>query len=420
MVKVCDAIMGSGKTSATINYINEHPEKRFIYITPYLAEAERIKQACPAADFVEPTNTEYKFGFSKTNHTAELVREHRNIASTHKALSLYTPEMYQELRDAHYTVIIDEEISVLNEDTGICFEDIMLLVEAGYAEERSQNEFVLTEKGRQYSGERFASVVKKMWTQPLVVSSRAARVKAYYWKFSTELFSAADEVFVLTYLFDRSEMQMFFAIGGIDYTNIGISYTPETGYHFCDHKDYIPPYVANLDQMILVEQRERLNEIGRHKTSLSMGWYQTRKAELDELRRNIYNYFRNRADGAVEDRMCGTFKSHWGKIRGRGYWNSDVVFSQKATNTYSDKTVLVYPVNLFANPGIVNFYRSHGQEFDNDRWALSTMVQWIWRSAIRNGKQIQLYLPSRRMRELLYKWMADTQEEYYERYRKES
>lgn len=328
--------------------------------------------------------------------------------------------MYQELRDAHYTVIIDEEISVLNEDTGICFEDIMLLVEAGYAEERSQNEFVLTEKGRQYSGGRFASVVKKMWTQPLVVSSRAARVKAYYWKFSTELFSAADEVFVLTYLFDRSEMQMFFAIGGIDYTNIGISYTPETGYHFCDSKDYIPPYVANLDQMILVEQRERLNEIGRHKTSLSMGWYQTRKAELDELRRNIYNYFRNRADGSVEDRMCGTFKSHWGKIRGRGYWNSDVVFSQKATNIYSDKTVLVYPVNLFANPGIVNFYRSHGQEFDNDRWALSTMVQWIWRSAIRNGKQIQLYLPSRRMRELLYKWIADTQEEYYERYGKES
>ena len=80
----------------------------------------------------------------------------------------------------------------------------------------------------------------------------------------------------------------------------------------------------------------------------------------------------------------------------------------------------MYPVNLFANPGIVNFYRSHGQEFDNDRWALSTMVQWIWRSAIRNGKQIQLYLPSRRMRELLYKWMADTQEEYYERYGKES
>ena len=74
MVKVCDAIMGSGKTSATITYINEHPEKKFIYITPYLDEAERIRQACPQAEFVEPNNKDPKYSFSKTNHTAELVR----------------------------------------------------------------------------------------------------------------------------------------------------------------------------------------------------------------------------------------------------------------------------------------------------------------------------------------------------------
>lgn len=419
LVKVCDAIMGSGKTSATINYINEHPEKRFIYITPYLAEAERIKQACPAADFIEPTNTE-QHGFSKMNHTAELVKERRNIASTHKALSLYTPEMYQELKDAHYTVIIDEEVSVVEEDAGVNCDDISLMQDAGYIEEVSPNEFALTEKGKQYSGGRLAKLVNRMRCQTLLLTSSSRATKTYYWKFSKELFSAADEVLVLTYLFDRSEMQMFFAISEIEYTNIGISYTPETGYQFCDHKDYIPPYVANLDQMIIIEQRERLNEVGKNKTSLSMGWYQTRKVELDELRRNIYNYFRNRADGSVDDRMCGTFKAHWGKIRGRGYWNSNVVFSQNATNAYADKTVLAYPVNLFASPSIVNFYRIHGQEFDNDRWALSTMVQWIWRSAIRNGKQIQLYLPSRRMRELLYKWIADTQEEYYERYGKES
>lgn len=36
MIKVCDAIMGSGKSSAAINYMNEHPDKKFIYITPYL------------------------------------------------------------------------------------------------------------------------------------------------------------------------------------------------------------------------------------------------------------------------------------------------------------------------------------------------------------------------------------------------
>ena len=92
--------------------------------------------------------------------------------------------------------------------------------------------------------------------------------------------------------------------------------------------------------------------------------------------------------------MCGTFKTHWGKIRGKGYWNSDTVFSLRATNEYADKTVLAYPVNIYANAGVVRFYQSLGQEFDNDNYALSIMIQWIWRSAIRNGQPISLYLPA--------------------------
>ena len=55
MVRVCDAIMGTGKSSAAITYLNEHPDDRFIYITPYLDEAARIKKECPNAHFVEPS-----------------------------------------------------------------------------------------------------------------------------------------------------------------------------------------------------------------------------------------------------------------------------------------------------------------------------------------------------------------------------
>jgi len=35
------------------------------------------------------------------------------------------------------------------------------------------------------------------------------------------------------------------------------------------------------------------------------------------------------------------------------------------------------------------------------------MIQWIWRSAIRDGKEIWVYIPSRRMRELLKKWLLE-------------
>ncbi|MCT9509257.1 hypothetical protein KTJ05_18660, partial [Acinetobacter baumannii] len=37
----------------------------------------------------------------------------------------------------------------------------------------------------------------------------------------------------------------------------------------------------------------------------------------------------------------------------------------------------------------------------------SEMVQWIWRSAIREGNPINIYVPSSRMRSLLQRWLND-------------
>ena len=41
----------------------------------------------------------------------------------------------------------------------------------------------------------------------------------------------------------------------------------------------------------------------------------------------------------------------------------------------------------------------------NRLFALQEMLQWIWRSAIRDGKPIDLYIPSERMRSLLVEWL---------------
>lgn len=37
-IEILDAMMGSGKTTALIRWINKHPEKRYIYISPLLSE----------------------------------------------------------------------------------------------------------------------------------------------------------------------------------------------------------------------------------------------------------------------------------------------------------------------------------------------------------------------------------------------
>ena len=57
------------------------------------------------------------------------------------------------------------------------------------------------------------------------------------------------------------------------------------------------------------------------------------------------------------------------------------------------------------NPNEVQFFSSYDIQIDQDGLALSTMLQWIWRSAIRDDKSIQIYIPSKRMRDLLKQYL---------------
>ena len=82
-----------------------------------------------------------------------------------------------------------------------------------------------------------------------------------------------------------------------------------------------------------------------------------------------------------------------------------VVHNQKATNRYADKTTLAYGLNLFMSVPIKRYLESRGGEVKEDLWSLNEMLQWIFRSGIRKGKAIHIYIPSERMRGLLKEWL---------------
>ena len=42
---------------------------------------------------------------------------------------------------------------------------------------------------------------------------------------------------------------------------------------------------------------------------------------------------------------------------------------------------------------------------NDDSFALSEMIQWVWRTRIRNDEEVDLYLPSKRMRDIIDQWI---------------
>ena len=79
----------------------------------------------------------------------------------------------------------------------------------------------------------------------------------------------------------------------------------------------------------------------------------------------------------------------------------------RATNEYRDRNCVAYLMNRYMNPIVKNFFLQHNVNVDEDGYALSEMLQFIWRSAIRQGREIWVYIPSIRMRNLLKQWIEE-------------
>lgn len=405
-IHVCDAIMGMGKTSAAINYINSAPpDKKFIFLTPYLSECDRIQEACPTKRFVQPEETRG----SKLNDLRNHLFAGRNIASTHALLSRYTPDIVDLIRKQGYSLILDEVYEVAQNlfDKKCSRANLKILLRAGALSIDEQTG--LLSQGEEFEDGygSFGSIMEKI-TQGKV--SVYGKEKSVVWLFPSDTLAAFDEIFILTFMFDAQPMRCYLDDIGLDYDYIGVCCSEDGFYNFADWQ------TANRDetdysQLIHILDREKLNRVGDEDNSLSSGWFdrdvENRNAKnIKQLLRNLINIQQKVWHCPSKQFLWTVYTKAQPYMSERHVKKNFVPFNVRATNKYRDKTHLAYCVNLFKHPDVYNYFFSRGIKMNTDKWALSEMLQWLWRSAIRDGKEIWVYVPSRRMRHLLEDWIA--------------
>lgn len=398
--------MGTGKSSAAITYLNEHKDEKFIYITPYLDEANRIKNGCPDLNFVEPSNKLKEFNFKKSLHTAQLIREGKNITTTHQAFKGYTQATLDCIKEQGYNLIIDENVDVL-ETFEFHPDDLQMAVDAGYI--KDDNGVYSLSEDVPYNGRALHELFGLLKSRELIRMTDKDENELFYWALPPDLLTSFNDVYILTYLFSGQSLHHFMKIYNIPYEYIGIERTPDGGYRFGEFPGYVPEYVTHLKDMLRILDNPKINDVGDDYHSLSMNWFKRGGKDVEQLKKNVYNCFNNIwGDIPADKRLWGSYNGGFNKIKGKGYTKAFLTFNAKATNAYRDKECLVYITNLFMNVNEKKFYQMHGLEVDEDTYALSIMVQWIWRSAIRDGKAVSLYIPSKRMRTLLMNWIEET------------
>lgn len=426
MIRVIDEPCGKGKTSFAIQMMNEHPERAYIYCTPFLDEITRIK-AATNIDFKEPQFN----GGRKIDNFNMLLMSGENIALTHSTFANATAETLEYLSSGEYTLILDEVLDILIDYNDVCADnltksDIKLLINEGFITIDDYGKVDWVKDA--YPASKYYNVERLAKNGNLFYLNQTMLV----WQFPAQIFSAFKQVYILTYLFEGSFLKPYFQYHSLDFELVGVKQT-ENGYAICQYSSDKEERIKYKELINILSDKNMNNY---RNSSLSKTWYEKQPpAEIKRLQANIYNYFRNIAKATSKDIMWTAPNAFYKSLKGKGYnivrrltteenalpkqeraklettLKCFVPLNARATNNYKDRCVLVYAFNFYPNPYIKRYFENKNQKdntdihVNQDYFALSCLIQWIWRSRIRDGQPISIYIPSERMRQLFIDWL---------------
>ncbi|MFE4199340.1 hypothetical protein [Aneurinibacillus aneurinilyticus] len=392
-INVVDSIMGAGKTSWALQYIEQSPpDKKFIYITPYLDEVQRVITSVTSRAFIEPNNRNSEG--RKLRSLKQLIADGRDIAATHSLFKAADDELIQLLTDSGYELILDEVMNVVS-SAEISSDDIKTLIDAGHIEVVNNRVNWISDR---YVDGRFTDIKLLAQAGTLFLHRKSFLV----WTFPPRIFQTFDNVYVLTYLFKAQVQRYYYDMHGLEYDFYAVKHNGQA-YELTAYDQYTE---QRKELIALVDVYEgKLNDIADRRNVLSSNWFGSASADkIAEIKRNVYNYFRNIVRAKTDEIMWTTLKDREKDIAGRGYTKSFTACNLRATNEYADKWALAYVYNRYYPHHERVFFEDHGINVDQDLFAVSELLQWVWRSRIRKGGPIKLYLPSIRMRSLLKAW----------------
>ena len=429
--------------------MNRHEEESYVYCTPFLAEIDRIKDGTRHGRFVEPEyylkddSTGEFINTTKIESFDYLLASNKDIAVSHSTFLNATPETIQLIRDGEYTLILDEaldavkdfnEIQPVSDDLRqtMSSDDIATLMEGDFIEVGEYGK--VSWCGNSRSSESKFREVERMAKLGRLYLSRDKFLVAI---FPPEMFSAFKKVYVLSYMIDAEILKYYFQLFGIEYEKASVTK---------DNEDYrLVPYSISADllfrekcrQLVHVCDKKRLIE---SKRTLSKSWFDKNEKKksgevngVDRLKKDVDSFYRTcvpNARASNNDIMWTCPKEYKKRLAIKGLksvrsitkeekqrlsleeliqlerkLDCFVPCNSRATNDFRERWALAYCCKLHRNPYIDALFTDHGVAVDTDAYSLASLIQWICRSRLRDGKSIELYLPSTQLRNLFIDWM---------------
>jgi len=421
-IELIDYMMGTGKSSyildKVVDWSNEGLYEQFIYISPLLSEVGgkrkekgkgflrgRVQEKADCMDFRYPLN----ISSSKLDSFRDLLLKGSNISATHNVFTNLTPLDVDLIKERKNVLIIDEEVQALDTYTDLGVKHLQVLINGGQVYKDETNRLCWNHRLFPQTEDFLNNPSEDTYSKNDLQLSKFINLcdggylhsvndKIMIWEYPISVLEAFDKVIVMTYMFEASPMYSWCRMNNVDIVRLDI---PELK----SREDEIK---ASLKDLVTVVETSKMKTIENFGYSYS--WWKgtgSNKTYTAKVKNVLEDCVQNQLKGlSYKDYIFTCPENSFPKIKGKRYSRSDWLYSDcKATNDYADKKVMFYLYSKFPNVFISPFCKEKGVSIDEDMYALSSMLQWLWRGCIRKGEPMKVVILSKRMRDLFKEWL---------------
>lgn len=410
-ITIFDRPCGTGKTSDLINSLASRG--KFLIVTPYLDEVERIRSQAPKGVVVE---TPVAGGQSKLEDIRTLLEAGANIATTH-ALYVMLVGLARDGLLEEYDVFIDEVPEPIKAAESVSVGDFQHVLQADewVSVDKVSGQVLPTFKWRmaQQNGATglFPQIYNQADTEQLFTGNDG---ELFVLAIPTELLTAGKSLTILTYLSEGSLIRAYLDRCELDYSVDkwdGEAEWRKQAQGLITFEDFNAPARISLSHSGQT-QRTKPKDAGRMTSALKNLFARKWKGVTKEdviLTCASSNWFN---DNSQSRKSAGLWaKSSFGKWAEEGsVWTVSgginwLANTTRGSNRYSHCSHAIYLYDQHPKPQIKNYLGRPDKAF-SEAYALTELVQWLWRTRIRKGEPITVAIPSDRMKNLLINWLA--------------
>ena len=402
-VKLVDYMMGAGKSTGILNWIDANPQNSYIFVSPLLSEVEeggRVHKHLKNVNLEIPADNDG----TKSESLLNMLKSGDSIACTHSLYLSMTDRHFKELELRDYIVVLDEEVNVIDGFNHYSQSDLHWLLEKEDISVRDEDGMVewIGSRDKIDKKHKYYSFLQYCDAKALYSTKRSDTMMVS--QLPIKLFEVAKEVIILTYMFKGNVLDCFLKLKGFDVEDFSevICANPNKG------------EIRNL--LTIIPPNSKISDY-----SMSSTWWGEANARQIN---DVANYIRTTARNnnmAAKDVLWTIPKARAVKQRGQKRnlmtpkaFTRDVKeghcylsATTRATNDFHKKKAMFHCYNRRPLVPVSSYLQDYGCNIDFKVFATAELVQWLWRGCIRDGNPMLIGIGSDRMYNYFMDWLND-------------